>query len=106
MYFDPFILLALLPLGLLGVFFDGGGSESDDDDREPDVVTEPEISSEPSEGDDRILGGSLEDSINSLAGNDEVFLRGGNDAADGGTGNDRILGGDGDDTPMVEDFGS
>lgn len=59
---------------------------------------EPEpVDSEPTEGDDNLLGTSEGDRISGLAGNDTIRGAAGNDTLVGREGNDRIVGNDGND---------
>ncbi|MGH1578849.1 calcium-binding protein [Planktotalea sp.] len=56
-------------------------------------LPEPEVSTVPTEGDDRLLGTELSDSINALGGNDTIDGGDGADTLEGGLGNDLIFAG-------------
>lgn len=62
------------------------------------LVTLPEISHEPTFGDDMLMGTDGDDSIDGLGGNDTIFAGGGDDEVIGGDGNNVVAGGDGDDS--------
>ncbi len=52
-----------------------------------------------------LLGGSGNDTISGLGGNDALYGGSGNDMIDGGTGADKMYGGDGNDTYVVDSSG-
>ncbi|MDD3595660.1 calcium-binding protein [Sulfuricurvum sp.] len=65
------------------------------------------LHAEPTEGDDKLIYGNEDDSVDALNGNDVVFAQGGDDIVwgnggdddlQGGSGNDTLIGGEGNDT--------
>ncbi|MDT8338592.1 MAG: Ig-like domain-containing protein [Sulfurimonas sp.] len=69
----------------------------------------------PTQGDDYLLYGSEDNSVDALGGDDEIYTNDGDDTLIGGTGNDILHGGYGDDTyvfnrgdsyDVINDFGS
>lgn len=60
------------------------------------------LESLPSEGDDLLVGGDTNDTINGLGGNDTIYGFAGEDTLSGGAGNDVLVGGTENDTYVVD----
>jgi Ca2+-binding RTX toxin-like protein len=88
-----FSLIALAPLGIVGLAAGPASAETTCDGKVPTIVVVPGESATGTPGDDVILGTYAQDRIDGGAGNDTICGLGNGDTLVGGPGDDRLFGG-------------